>query len=369
MKTYDEFWAELSQYYPISHWELRLPIATRLTKLQNLDINWLLDELKKILEELLKNTNEQIKNQISETNWDNNLKKVFEWNYSWVIRFDCVINQENKPKLIEINADYPDGLLMHDATFSLLKWEKTTTNLDNYLKLFNKEETIFIIYKKWTFFLDAYYTEYELLKKLWFKVFIWNYEDLEFRWENIYFEWEKIDVIRRCMEVGKFEETFFDNLSEKNIRFVNTFDIRVLWYKNLLSTIDHNLVPKTFILSQENAQIAIENKDNYVIKPSNLFEWKWVCIWKDTQEEDWKKNIMDNLENNFVVQEYVDISKIDIDFYDDWKIVSKNLYFDFCPHFFINNWKVTGKWLILARFSENKILNVAMWWWIWYIDN
>jgi hypothetical protein len=56
------------------------------------------------------------------------------------------VDASGTPKILEINADYPDGLLMHDATYSLLSGAPTTKNLDGYLQLFEHSDTIFILY-------------------------------------------------------------------------------------------------------------------------------------------------------------------------------------------------------------------------------
>lgn len=59
---------------------------------------------------------------------------------------------------------------------------------------------------------------------------------------------------------------------KSDIRFINTFDLRTLGYKNLLQRIQNKLVPKTIELNVGNIDYAINNKDGLVLKPSNLFE-------------------------------------------------------------------------------------------------
>lgn len=79
---------------------------------------------------------------------------------------------------MEINADYPDGLLMHDATYSLLSGSSTTKNLDLYLQLFDKTDTILILYPAESTFVDAYYTEYNLLTQYGYRCYIGTEKDV-----------------------------------------------------------------------------------------------------------------------------------------------------------------------------------------------
>ena len=53
-----------------------------------------------------------------------------------------MLNHGNKPKIIEINADYPDGIILHDATFSVLSGIKNSLHQENFFKLFDKNKNI-----------------------------------------------------------------------------------------------------------------------------------------------------------------------------------------------------------------------------------
>lgn len=53
------------------------------------------------------------------------------------------------------------------------------------------------------------------------------------------------------------------------------------------------------------------------------------------------------------------MQKIKIHLYDNGLIVEKELYFDICPHIFVKDGQVIGHGIVLMRFSENRITNVA----------
>ncbi len=369
MHSYDNFWDLMKWAYPISKWTMKLPISANIIHIESLDTQKILIESKRIIQDLCNrfSDSETAKHSLIQENWEHGLKNLLSNTFTWVIRLDCVLDQEGKAKILEINADYPDGLLMHDFTYSALSWTPITKNLDMFTQLFDISDSILILYKKWTFFLDAYYTEYNLLKKLWYACYIWTEEDLDFVDWLVYFEEHIIDVIRRCMEVGKFDEWLLHQLSLCMVKFTNSFDLRVLWYKNLLPEIESPFIPKTFSLQDHHIDILLEQKDKYIIKPSNLFEWKGIHIGKYCEHEDRKSALKTSVDNNYIVQEFVDMQKMKVQLYENWWIIEKELYFDICPHIFVKDWTIIGDGLVLMRFSENRILNVAKWWWIWYL--
>lgn len=369
MYTYDEFWDQMKWAYPISKWELKLPISTDIITIDSLDTEKILMESKNIIQELCDkfSASPDMKTSFIEKNWELWLTKLLSNVFTWIVRLDCVLDQQGNTKILEINADYPDWLLMHDFTYSVLSWLSTTKNLDMYTQLFDKKHSIFVLYKKWTFFLDAYYTEYNLLQKCWYTCYIWTEEDLSFVDWNVFFDGHSIDVIRRCMEIWKFSELFLHNLSLSKVTASNSFDLRVLWYKNLLQEIESPSIPKTFVLRDHHMSILLQDKDNYVIKPSNLFEWQGIHIGKYCEPKDWEIAVRNNIDNNYIAQEFIDMQKMKVNLYETGWIVEKELYFDVCPHIFVKDGQVIGNGLVLMRFSENRITNVAQWWGIWYL--
>ena len=67
-------------------------------------------------------------------------------------------------------------------------------------------------------------------------------------------------------------------LDGAKIRFVNTFDIRVLGFKNLLAEIRHPLIPETIRLDSVTRDTIIHSREKYVLKPANMFEGIGVMI-------------------------------------------------------------------------------------------
>jgi hypothetical protein len=370
--SYDHFWEKLSLHYPVSHGELRLPIATQLVDL-SFDIPSFLTELESILQDMLEKGNlEQSKIRASQ-NGDSHFIPLLSEEFTGVVRFDCMLNQDGNPRVIEINADYPDGLLMHDHTYSLLSGEQIRTHHNEYLSLFDKSDAIFILIPENSFFRDAYLTEYNLLKDLGYTVFIGDFWDLVFQEWQCFVQGVAINIIRRCIESWKFSTTMVQKLAQISVKYINTFDLRTLGYKSLLGEIESPLFPKSLELSFVRTQDQLlreisSTQSNWVLKPSNLFEGKWVIIGRDVMPSEWKSLLSSWNLPNYIVQEFVDSPQRTIEFYDEWIVTSREVYFDFCPHFFIKSGKVTGSGLILSRFSKDRILNVAKGGGIWYIQ-
>ena len=83
-----------------------------------------------------------------------------------------------------------------------------------------------------------------------------------------------------------------------------------------------------------------------------------MIIGKDTSNEE-RINYINNLVNNdYLIQEFVENIPIEVPMYKEGDTITKKLHYDICPHFFIQDNKVIGVGHILMRFSENKILNV-----------
>ncbi len=363
---YKKFWDNMSKHYPVSKWDIRLPIATKLLTHDSINPDLLINNCKSILEKIIA-IDKSKKIKFMHQNQEEVIENLFENDYTWSVRFDCMLDQNNNIKIIEMNADHPDWLLMHDNTYSVLSNKEFNLHKKNFLEFFDKNEKIFILYPEGAFFKDSYYTEYYFLRENWFDVDIWTFSDLEFDNNKVYYKWKKVDKIRKLLEVSKLAPEIWKSFHNRDIKFVNTFDIRLLGYKDLLSEVEHPYILEKLDLNEENKNKILNNKDSYVIKASNWVEWFGIHIGKDIRQSEWVKIIEENLNKNFIAQEFLQAQKFEIDFFENDNIIRKNLYFDVCPHFFVKNWKIISEWLVLARFSENKILNVAKWWGIWYL--
>lgn len=355
---YHEFWDALAPAYPLSKGTLRLPIATHITSLEPFLSRDFFDDLESILKTLLQNTSRTLAISRLESENDENLIPLLEGAYTGIIRFDCMLDANNAPKIIEINADYPDGLLLHDSTVCVLSGSENRRHETLFLALFDPLDTIFIAFPDNAFFRDAYEREYLALKNAGFRVYIGNYEGLERRGDTIFYHEHPISVIRRNTETGKMQPQHIALLAGANVRYINTFDIRTLGYKSVLSEITHTLIPQSAILSKENRHLWTQ-KDRWVVKPSNLSEGRGILIGADTPLEDWQQFLDTPPENTYIVQEYIQSPLREFSFFDAESRITKRVYFDFCPHFFVKNGEILGRGHTLMRFSENKILNVA----------
>lgn len=367
--NYNQFWEKLAKFYPISHGELRLPIANKHLSIENIDMKTFLNEMHTLIEDLIVKMTSELAEKTAIDNNSQNLIPLLTNNFTWIIRLDCMYSTKEELKVIEINADYPDGLLMHDNTYNVIgdSLENIYPNKDLFLKLFpNRNKTVFIAYPKDAFFRDAYFTEYNTLIDSWISAYIWNMEDLSKKWNELYFQDIKIDIIKRCIETWKMNENHFNLLQDSDVEIINSFDLRVLGFKDLFKDIKNHHFPKTYNLNSQSIDTFITNKDEWIIKPTNLFEWQWVYIWKDTSQDEWINLLNNNIDNNYIVQEFIESKKINMEFYQDNTIVNKEVFFDICPHFFIKDGKILWNGIILTRYSENKILNIAQWWWLGY---
>ena len=362
MKTYDEFREELKSAYPITHWKLRLPIAANLETF-DIDFDKVVNNLDNIMQQIF-SKKDQAK-QVSRTSFAPWFTDLFTWEFTGIVRFDTMFNQGWKLKLVEVNTKWPDWLLMHDHTYSDLLDKQNTRNLDLFLQLFDKNDYIYIMYEN-AWFIDSHFLEYEKIQSRWYNVWIWTFEDLDFRDGFAYFNGNKIDVLRFSVSPWRLNEPQISLLKSVKLKYINTPDLASMWDKSLLQWIENEMIMKTYILDESIKDSIIYNKDKYVIKPMNKDEWNWVYIWVDVSQEKWESLIAENTWKQYLAQEYIEISPKRTKIYLDWDVVESDVYYDFCPHIFYKNWQMIWCWQVLVRYSTNRIVNVLKWGWIWY---
>lgn len=352
MLSYSEFWKILSSAYPISKGNFHLPIATNLLELREIDAKTLFQEVHNIFY--------QVRDVVEH---QTDIKKM-----NGVIRFDCVLNQKWEIKVLEVNAVNPDGLLMHDYTYGILKNGKPVDiHLQQYLEFFDREKQICILYPDISF-IDAFFLEKELLENKGYNVSIGTRNDLIIKDNNLYSSDEKkIDTIRSCMDLWRYSVEQISLIRDLKIRMINSMELRKIGNKSLLKDIHSTIVPQTKELSLITIQEAIKDKDHRIIKPVSGSEGFWVYIGIDYTQSERESILESNIHDNYILQEYISIQKITTPFYENEQIIDKTVYFDICPHIFVKEWEIFWNGLILTRFSENKILNVAQWWGIWYM--
>jgi len=358
IKSYNQFWEELTPAYPVTKGKCKIPIATQLENFHHVNIEKTINDLDSIMQKIF--TKEKEARVLADTWYERWFTHLYEGHYTGVVRFDCMFDQNNQLKVVEANTNRPDGLLMHDITYSALSWTKNTKHMDLFLTFFDKAEYIFILYEKWGLE-DVHFLEYETLKKFWYKVWIWVFDDIVFKNGKALYDGNTIDVIRLSMNSWRCTMSEYAPLQSAKLRYVNTFDMAWFADKSLLTWVDHPMVMKTYILHHENKNLVLQNKNLFVIKPTNLNEWIWVYIGIDMDQTEREHLIETNIDNNYLAQEYITISPKKTALYQDGGILEDNYYYDFCPHLFYKNAKLIGVWHILVRYSNNKIVNVLRW--------
>ena len=353
--SHDEFWEKMQPAYPISKWERKIPIATGLEKFEHVNFKELIVNLDEIMQSIFEKKEEAIK--LCEEGYHPLFTDMYENHNTGVVRFDCMFNQNNDLKVVEANTNRPDWLLMHDVTYNVLSNNESNIHLKQFLSWFDKNETICILYED-HFFKDPHYLEHEKLIESWYNSHIAVFDDLDFRDGDVFLNWESIDVVRLSMNSWRFSGKQFELLKRSGVRFVNTFDLAGFADKSLLLDIDHHMVMQSHILDKNIANKIKNNKDDYVLKPTNLNEWIWVILGVDQTQKDREWFIEENLWNNYLVQEYIDIDTKKVELYMDWEIKEVEMYYDFCPHLFYEKWELVWVWHVLVRYSSNKIVNV-----------
>lgn len=362
MKTYNQFREELKSAYPITHWELKLPIAA---KLENFDIDFdrVVKNLDNIMQQLFFKKGQA--KEISKSAFAAWFTNLFTWEFTGIVRFDTMFNQNWELKLVEVNTKWPDWLLMHDNTYTALLDQPNNRNLDLFLQLFGQNDYIFIMYEN-AGFIDSHFLEYEKVKSRWYKVWIWIFENIIFKDGFAYYQDNKIDVLRFSVSPGRLNENQISLLKSVKLKYINTPDLASMWDKSLLQWIENEMIMKTYILDESVKDEIIQKKNDYVIKPTNKDEWNWVYIWLDLTQSERENLINQNVWKQYLAQEYIQISPKKTQLYLDWDIVESEVYYDFCPHIFYKDWKMIWCGQVLVRYSANRIVNVLKWWWIGY---
>lgn len=354
-QRYNEFWNTLKEAYPVSKGEVRIPIASSFVDL-GIDTHVFMVKLENILKQALAASTKYAYEAKIESQ---PFKKLLGDGLTGVVRFDCVVDARNEIKVLELNTDYPDGLLMHDYTYSALSGKNSKKHLDMFLSLFDTKKTIYIAHAKEQSFVDAYYLEKQLLEAHGFRVFIGAPEELSVRDTKVFFKEYEINVIRRCLEMKKINSEIIDRLSRTDVSFINTVDLRLAGLKSLLSHIEHPYIPKTYVLDDTVVAQITHDKDRFIIKPYDGAEGFDIYFGKDMSVSRWEELVKKHVNSNYIAQEFINLKKKKLEFYDNGGVFEKEVYFDLCPHFFVKRGEVIGSGYILVRFSENKIVNVT----------
>lgn len=349
--SYDDFWRILSQNYPISRGEFRLPIAVSPITIPNFDHDGLRNELHTLLQNLLNShgTKEAAVARAHKAG-ESSITPLITEDFTGVIRFDCAIDAiTKKVRIFEINCDYPDGLLLHDATYNLVSRTSNSLHTAHLTTLLKQFEQIYILYSKQANFLDAYFFEYEILKNILPHVEIGSDCNKALQGQ----------LVRRCLEVTKFTDAELQVLATHQQRYINSFALRTLGYKDILSELTHHMIPQTQTVTKENIEEIITKQEHIVLKPKNGCEGADIFFGNSMNKTQWRDLVLTLPFDTFIAQELVSMERMAVTFYAENTIQTKELYYDICPHFFVQNGRVIGHGHTLMRFSDNQIINVS----------
>jgi hypothetical protein len=148
MKTYQQFRDQLQDAYPISKGKFRLPIATSFLEIETEKLNTFKDTILSLTQSLLDTAVTLPSYRATIAKNEPQLLPLLSGDFTGILRYDVLLDQNGEFKIIEINADYPDGLILHDYTYSTLLGADEHKNTQLYLQLFSPEQTIFILYPK-----------------------------------------------------------------------------------------------------------------------------------------------------------------------------------------------------------------------------
>lgn len=390
------FWHNLSQKaYPLTKGRFRIPISLEpflisekeYDNLQN-NLELVISAAKKIADRYFNDKDLQ-KIVILNKKEGKLIERFKNEDFSGILRLDLFYGK--KPKLVEINSDFPDGFFMHDVTSQeILSCLGVGVSVaPSHADLFHQllaaqglapKDHIFIGYDKERTFID----EFELAKiKLgnlgWENISVGPLNDLKYKNRAFYFNNKPIDAIRRGIELFKLRK--IPGLVEKlnsDIKIINNFKMRLLGHKSLLAALwdkrfhkylskkeigaIKDLLPRTIKLNKRGIKSIISHKDKWVLKPSDLAEGKNVYVGSSLSGAHWAGLINFALKNPdyWILQRKVFIPKERFNLVDHQRkeIISGTRKYDFNPHFILFKDKIKMG-IILVRFSESEVLNVA----------
>lgn len=369
------FWDELSERaYPVTKGSMRLPISLAPFIIKKDAYEKLRENSTHILKAAKKIANAYYTDPIVKEilNIDPKEEQLIQaarnQDFIGIIRLDIMYSDE--PKIVEINADYPDGFFMHDITAELIARPHHLT-VQNHAALFSdllieqgtkKNDPIFIGYNKERTFVDEFYLAKQRLEELgWTNVSVGVFDE----------NFAQPKVLRRGFELSKIRDDseLTERLIEaekKGMLTVNNFKMRLLGYKSLLAALwDERLqsyitdveraairqmIPETYIFSSCKKEL---NQNDWVLKPIDLAEGSDVYVGSVCSKEEWATAVAKANRNpkKWIVQQKVTIPEA------DFASIGIRKY-DCNPHIIL--FKDTLKFgNILVRFSDSEILNVT----------
>lgn len=392
------FWEKLSkEAYPVSHGAFRIPISLEpfvLSEAQHQALSTsvllLISAARKLVEAYFTDTDLQAtlavdpsERVLIEASKDDPLVGV--------LRLD--IFYTGNLSVVEINADFPDGLFMHDVTAGAIagllpKKVSSPQNAGLFTELLNaegvkKDNHIFIGYDAERIFVDEFeLCRIKLAQAGWNAISVGAFEELTFEYGVCFFENKPVHVIRRGAELSKLRhnsallEGLLAAKHTSGLKIINNFKMRLLGHKSLLATLHdprfshylteaellavHELVPKTSKLEHSDIAMLKKEKGEWVLKPSDLTEGKGICIGSSSSQTQWEESLDSALQtkSSWIVQKKVFLPEEMFTLLDESGGRKKvKAFYDLDPHVILfPDHNALGN--ILVRFSSSEVLNV-----------
>ncbi|HEY1074277.1 MAG TPA: hypothetical protein VGE59_01070 [Patescibacteria group bacterium] len=363
--------------------------------------------LQKVAKEYLKSTD--LQNYVKIDPLELHLLTSTEQPYGFgVTRLDSFLTDDGY-KFVEINTDYPDGLtlftqfvktfdaFMEPYDSAYLKSDVNNLELlySNLITLYQKNggthhnPTIACVGPLDRLWATEYNAHVEFLRSKGHKVFHVEptelvFEDGELRYQN-----HKIDIVRRLCETRYFTKqpeacrAIFEAYKQKTAVFMNSFHDRLLGVKGLFAvltnsryahlftseekevikrTIPVTKVVSTIDLHPDEITNICQNKDNYVLKPSDLSEGEKIFVGCETDQHIWDEALssaLDQSDGRWIIQELIRIPKRESLIVENGELKTESLYFDVCLHFFMDKNGDIATGTPFSRSSRSMILNVT----------
>ncbi|MFA7302401.1 MAG: hypothetical protein WC030_01495 [Candidatus Paceibacterota bacterium] len=393
------FWEKLSNAaYPVSKGAVRIPISLEPFSLTEQEYGALQKQLLLVIS--------AARSLVEKYFVDTELRAVFSLDEAerelveaskdeplvGVVRADLFYGE--RTQLVELNTDFPDGFFMHDVTArAILDLVGPGLEINSNAALFKKlleeegvasDQHIFIGHDKGRSFVDEFALSRDVLQKEgWSAVSVGPVEDLVQVEGALTFNGKPVHVMRRGAEMSKLRENkalmarLIQQQKEGTLKIFNNFKMRLLGHKALLAVLwderfekylskeeiaaAHALVPETRKLSEIGVAGTIHEKNDWVLKPSDLAEGEGVLIGSSCSEEVWAAALQSasEMSERWLLQRKVQIPKETFNIFDTGTkaLHTSTMHYDLDPHIMLFRDRAEmGN--ILVRFSPDEVLNV-----------
>ncbi|WP_167935758.1 circularly permuted type 2 ATP-grasp protein [Halothermothrix orenii] len=233
----------------------------------------------------------------------------------------------------------------YELFYSLI--DSILDNFKEYCKDTNKHPNVAIVDFEGEGTINEFLEFKKRFIKLGYKTIICDPRQLEYRDGALYFGNFKVDLIYRRATTGRLIEEADDiqpllqAYRDRNVCIVGGLVSQVIHNKVIFSILHNkslvdflkddelNFIQKHIpftrkVNKQDNKLVKeiINNRDKYVLKPFDLAASRGVYVGRDFSREEWEE-LVNNIEDDYLVQEFIDIPRIEM-----LTIDKDNIYFE-----------------------------------------